>query len=287
MTVTTESDKFDTLGTESNPYYTYQIRNRYALVFREADFSNDLLTNIEQVCDSELLNASLTIEAAEDGVDYNVYNESGILVANGIGTDSDLALVIGAEFLSEGENSFTIKASRGGCSEIELNTPVEISLIKKPVLDYNENENILFTEAIGDLQWFRGDEILEGENSSSLILDNYYSTATENYSVTVSNDNCNRKSEVFVVLATGEELSNSSGIEVFPNPVEDKFYIKLDNSNFGSVLLRVHSSNGRLIDERTINNSTTEINTNSYENGIYLIEIISDDKRFTKRIVKQ
>jgi hypothetical protein len=285
MTVTTDSDVYDTLGTESNPYYTYQIMDRFSLSFREAGFSTDLFTNAIQVCEEATPMASVIIEQAEAGVDYDVY-KNGVLVVSGMGMGADLALGVSSDYLNEGENEFTIKASRGGCAITEFSSPVLVDIIKNPDITYDDGLNTLNTSALGAIQWYRNDELLEGETGNSLSLDIYETSSTANYYVTTSNDDCERLSEVYIILGLEDGLDDT-GIEVYPNPAKDNFYISLDNNSFGSVLLRIHSSNGLLIDERVITSGETEIDVSSYENGLYLIELIENNRRFSKRVVKQ
>jgi hypothetical protein len=76
-----------------------------------------------------------------------------------------------------------------------------------------------------------------------------------------------------------QELMN-----IFPNPAINELTVELNQS---ADVLNVLSIDGRV--KQTIDRpeNTVNINVDSYDPGVYLIEVISDDKRHISRFVKE
>jgi len=282
LEVTTESDHYDTLGTEENPYYTYQISNRLSLVVKEKEFSSNLDVTASQICEEEI-KANVTILGAEEGVLYQVYNDD-IIVADGIGNAGDLEIQVSADYLVEGDNNFSIVASRGECNYTEFDNPVVINIIESPEIIHDANTGELSVSVNnGDIQWYADGEVIAGETGNTLTVDDRFGA---NYTVKVLNGDCEKESEVFAILGVEDQLQNS-GIEVYPNPSTNKININLEKSAISDVLLRIVSSSGRVIYQKDHIIGKHEVDVSSFENGIYFIEVIAEADKYVTRIVKQ
>ena len=73
-------------------------------------------------------------------------------------------------------------------------------------------------------------------------------------------------------------------VQVYPNPFNDKLIVESDASC--NIMLRdVH---GKIIySSSNLYAGKTEINLESYANGMYLLEVINDEQRIRRKIVKQ
>lgn len=280
VNVTAESDIYDTLGTEPNTYYTYEIKDRFVLIFNEAGFSIDLPTVGAQVC-TESLAAQIIIGGSELGVNYGVYQD-GLFLENVLGDGSDLEIYLEGEYLQEGENNFSVKASRGECEMQEFTNPISISLVDVPVIEYDVKTNELITNAFGKLQWYKNSQPIDGATSNSIIINDNISAE---YYVVTSNEICEKQSEPLTITSLEENMTNL-GIDIYPNPIKNIFTIKLSESNFENVSLRVFSNNGLLIEERKLINQMTTIDAANYDSGVYIIEILDAGSRFVTRVVK-
>lgn len=282
ISVTAAAEIYDTLGTETNPQYTYQIKNRFSLVVKEKDFSANLAVIGSQICTDEP-SASITIQGSEEGVLYDILNDAGT-IAQAIGTGSDLEIILGDSLLANGDNNFRIAASRGACNYIEFDNPVPVNIISKPVLTFDEVTNSLSTDASGSLQWYDGDMELVGETGSSINVDLYHGEHI--YSVKAFNNSCEKTSEVYLVTGIETDLTGT-GIEVFPNPVSNKIHINLEKSAISNVLLRILSSDGRVVFQRDRFSGQLEVDASRLESGMYLVEITDATSRYVTRVVKQ
>jgi len=283
INVTADTDHYDTLGTESNPVYTYQIKDRFSLVVKEKEFSANLAVVGSQICTDER-SASITIQGAEEGVLYDILNDTGT-IAQEMGTGSDLEIILGDSLLANGDNNFRIAASRGACNYIEFENPVIINIISEPSIAFDPNSSTLTTSATGNLQWYRDGSPIDGETGSMLEVNDMFS-GQNIYQVMVTNEGCERISEEYIITGVDDLLENV-GIEVYPNPASKNININLEKSAISNVLLRIISSSGKVVYERNDFTGNLDIDVSGFESGIYIVEITSNTDRYVTRVVKQ
>jgi hypothetical protein len=79
-------------------------------------------------------------------------------------------------------------------------------------------------------------------------------------------------------------------ISIFPNPFNDQIEIQnIDNELIKYSKINIFDINGQLIWKQNIDtrSNKTTINTEQFQQGIYLIQLIGEDNILTKRIVKE
>lgn len=89
-----------------------------------------------------------------------------------------------------------------------------------------------------------------------------------------------------------ELLDDGSSIGVYPNPSSDIFNININLSNNKSkVVITVFDVIGKSVYSETINDQSTQINKTidltSFSKGMYLLNILLDDKVLSKKLIKQ
>jgi hypothetical protein len=74
---------------------------------------------------------------------------------------------------------------------------------------------------------------------------------------------------------------------LFPNPFTDEIQIEFQNENYNKKL-NIYDKIGRLVYSNKISENENKLTIDgcSMENGIYLVELISDFERITKKIIK-
>ena len=82
-----------------------------------------------------------------------------------------------------------------------------------------------------------------------------------------------------------DEVTETSGVEVFPNPAKDRVYIRFAEPMSGEALLSVYDMMGRLVYFIASADQVLAISTQSFSNGIYTVVIIAEGQRQVKRIV--
>jgi len=147
--------------------------------------------------------------------------------------------------------------------------PPEVNVLQSGVQLTVENPNLYY-------QWYKcnpsGNVLLTGETSQSF-------TASQNgsYSVMVSEDGCTQWSDCFQVVNVGVKELDINEILVYPNPTNDKLFVKLNSITN----LEIYSITGALI-ERFNNEEFYEIDVSNYSNGIYLLKSMNQVVKFVK-----
>lgn len=82
-----------------------------------------------------------------------------------------------------------------------------------------------------------------------------------------------------IVVVTG--ITNTTvqlSINAYPNPVVDQLVLTLDQTSFSNVFYTLTDVSGKLISERKISDSRTEIQFKELAQGIYFIKVVSNNK---------
>jgi len=84
-----------------------------------------------------------------------------------------------------------------------------------------------------------------------------------------------------------ENESYHNLIKIHPNPTKDLINIDLGSLN-GNVELTVSNALGQIVKREKLSNQNTALDINNLENGIYFIQILSENKTIsTQKIIKQ
>ncbi|HEY0030463.1 MAG TPA: T9SS type A sorting domain-containing protein [Bacteroidia bacterium] len=87
------------------------------------------------------------------------------------------------------------------------------------------------------------------------------------------------------VFASLPENQTASGITVYPNPTSSCIYVAPGNS-FSDGIIELHDLSGRYIYSESIENKTLiEINTASFEKGLYIIQLKNGKNAASKKII--
>ena len=80
-----------------------------------------------------------------------------------------------------------------------------------------------------------------------------------------------------------EEL-NPSSISIYPNPVNDLLNIKIGIPS--SYIIKITSLNGKLLLYKQIDGSESKLDISSFNSGVYLVSVTSNDLTTTKKLMK-
>ena len=115
-----------------------------------------------------------------------------------------------------------------------------------------------------------------GSKSATIELDN--NDADEGtYTVDISANST-------ATTAVSAAIDNSL-ISVYPNPAKEQINIDLSSLNSSNASVKIMNANGMLVYQGTASNSVETINSSSFNKGIYVVQVASDSKVSTKRIV--
>jgi hypothetical protein len=72
-------------------------------------------------------------------------------------------------------------------------------------------------------------------------------------------------------------------INCYPVPFSDVLYIEMESGNWH---IEIHDVSGKKVSEINEHNSSISVNTSAWNNGIYIVSIVSSDHLIRKRIIK-
>lgn len=77
-------------------------------------------------------------------------------------------------------------------------------------------------------------------------------------------------------------------MEIYPNPVRDKLYLRIDAPSFRLVWLTLYNCNGQVLQNRQIQiPNTLEMNVQDLSPGVYLLRVTDGETVLTKRMMRQ
>ncbi|WP_152537506.1 carbohydrate-binding protein, partial [Aquimarina pacifica] len=80
-------------------------------------------------------------------------------------------------------------------------------------------------------------------------------------------------------------IPSDNALLIYPNPVKNKFIIKLNNSL--TTKYTIKDATGKIIVTGTLNEGTTSINASSLTPGLYLIKATNDYATYTGKLIKE
>ncbi|TGE07901.1 reprolysin-like metallopeptidase [Hymenobacter fodinae] len=102
-----------------------------------------------------------------------------------------------------------------------------------------------------------------------------------------SNESCQTVSTITAV----RNAALQQGIEVFPNPSTGVFAVRIDNTQRGTITLRVTDALGRTVDSHTLTKGaatlTQSLNLSSLSNGVYTLHLDMPNGSTVVRLLKQ
>ena len=197
------------------------------------------------------------------------------------------------------ETSFSVDAADFCLAEVvaHYGDKTSVSAVKIYSSQFAIPENLVATSNVGNIStsWnaaegatsyrlYRDGKLI-AETESTEYIDNEIEEGAEYcYQVSAVYDNYESAAseEVCVTYVGVEELE--SRISISPNPARD--YIKLSANSYQLSAVRVYNYLGILVEEIEVNSSDIEINVSDYSNGVYFIEIQTENGNVVKKIVK-
>lgn len=84
-----------------------------------------------------------------------------------------------------------------------------------------------------------------------------------------------------------DEIAESSGVEVFPNPAKDRLFVRFAEPISEEVCIRMYDMTGRMVYSSMGSEQVLSIPTESFSNGIYTLLIHHQGNQINERIIIQ
>jgi chitodextrinase len=171
-----------------------------------------------------------------------------------------------------------------GCEQ-ELSWLVTVIALPESTVTYNEQIQQVETDSFDSYQWF-----FEGEAIPGAIF-RVHPTITEgDYTVLVSENECEAESDVFTLLLVdiSEQISNEThtiDFSVFPNPSKGDTWINFTGDLTQQVDLQVVDLTGKILATTRLNKEKMQLELNHLAEGVYFIRVLMADESLTKRLI--
>jgi hypothetical protein len=118
-----------------------------------------------------------------------------------------------------------------------------------------------------------------GSVSLSQAVEHIYTATGEyNVQVTVTDGECVKTANKTIYIELGTEVIDIESIDmqIFPNPSNNDFYVKLTLPNYQNTEIKIAGLNGHLQSIIPITNETTTIPTKGWKPGVYICNLFVD-----------
>ncbi|MBX3101161.1 MAG: T9SS type A sorting domain-containing protein [Bacteroidetes bacterium] len=238
----------------------------------EVSASRTVSNGVVEVCENENLMLSSSVTGT------HVWYQNGNIMTN---TDSEL--------LVTEEGIYRASSKDGNCIS-ERSTAITVQITPQPVQPVIQaTDNLLTTNAPGNLQWFHNGILIDGANTNMLVA-----TQSGNYTVTATNDCGAATSDFVVVSLTNRDLAAEGvGFQAYPNPFVGKtgLYLTLDRS--AEITLEVYNLLGARV--AALQDGTLPAGTYTYEfgsrlqsvsAGTYTVVLRVNDVTATRKLIE-
>lgn len=214
--------------------------------------------------------------------EVNAFSSSGLPVT--LSSTDDNILVDGTRIELLAPGRATITATQAGDDNSHPATPVSESFCIDPpkpaiAVDVDGEGFILVSSAADNNYWYRDGTLFNSSDAEVLVEEE----AT--YTLTVTADDCESEPAVYELVFTGLEDAQS-GLRIFPNPVNDVLEVHLPFPQTNTELL-LKDMNGRIILHRETLQTSEPINVSELENGVYILQTITQNKITSRLFLKQ
>lgn len=160
-----------------------------------------------------------------------------------------------------------------------MSSPKEINVLVKTLTKVNilKNGNVLSVNpAVGKTySWFKDGQFLSGQNSATYTP----SGIGKYHALMIDNNNCYNYTDTFNYFPNSVFENNKISLNIYPNPCKEK--LQFNSSDFIVSEVKVYNQIGNLI-FKIKGENLEEISTLNFADGLYIIQLISENKTFNQ-----
>ena len=247
---------------------------RFEIEFVSAGFNSELNLATEQNC--ETLDPGIVIGSSVSGLKYEILYDNQI-IGEITGTGSELSVPLDASLLANGLNVITVQASAPSCG-LALSDNVEVEKLSNPLLVLDVEDNKLYTEANGTIEWFKDGQLMPEIIGNELQL----GSIGGEYHIEQVEGECRLRSEMMMI--TGIQELKDLGVEIYPNPVVN--ILNVQTGIDGIERAEVLDISGRVFRSTDLDQGLNRIDLNNLKSGSYILRMYSADKTYIHKFIK-
>ncbi|MBI4646390.1 MAG: T9SS type A sorting domain-containing protein [Bacteroidia bacterium] len=219
---------------------------------------------------------------------YEAYSWSDYETQEILGTDSLL-------YISE-QGIYRVDATdSAGCTGFDI---IIVSTEDPPVADFSYTQTGVLTVEFTDLSsnastysWDFNSDGTEDDNTPGNTSCTYNDTGQFNVTLVVSNTCSSDTAENLIYLLGINEINSESIFSIYPNPANNLINIKINETNFSEIRIKIFESSGQMVFDKSIhikqNESFKVLDLGFLPEGVYTLMIISGKQQNSYTIVIQ
>lgn len=167
--------------------------------------------------------------------------------------------------------------STGGC-DIFYTLDLTLKTVNAGVTQTSGVDLVAVAYQADDYQWINCSNNMPVNGA---INQTFVPSSNGDYAVIVTDNGCTDTSVCIMVSTVGlDDLTNDFGVNIYPNPANDKVTISLSDFPSNGYALVIYDAVGNVVINQNIVSQTTTIETSQLISGMYFVKI-SDDKNTT------
>ncbi|MFC5271258.1 T9SS type A sorting domain-containing protein [Adhaeribacter terreus] len=184
-----------------------------------------------------------------------------------------------ATYTANSPGTYTVTATAGGCEATSAATTVTVNALPATPTITRSGFTLTSSSATGN-QWHKDGTPITGATNAT-----YITTANGVYTTIVTTSGCSSAaSNAVTILNTGmNEAEMSLNLAVYPNPSAGIFNLTFPENQ--PYQLMVTDLTGKVLQQQTVKSQHAQLNLSQAAKGIYLLQIVSEGKTGTRKLV--
>jgi photosystem II stability/assembly factor-like uncharacterized protein len=181
---------------------------------------------------------------------------------------------------------YAIGTTADGC--IGYSDTVQVSVIPKPAKpQVYRSSNTLSTDEAASYKWFYNDKQMDSSDTRSIDI-----TKVGSYYVVITDTNgCSNRSDLYQVISSVDETeAGNHGLEIYPNPVDDRLTLKVPECGKGRMNIEILNILGErvFVSNQSCENDvfTVSLDTSNLPAGMYHVTVDNGVRSYGGSFVK-